>query len=503
VTSAPPRRGARLPANSRSLPDFASRVVPAVAGIGVTAFFAAALYFTLTTYARLTSPPWEWGVLLLAPVLLALWAALVRFAERVGATPFVAGFLFAVLLVRVWWLLTVPTAPASDFALLHSAAAAAASGDLDFVDRAYFRDWTYQLGFVFYQAAVMRVFGDALVWLQLLNALFMTATCLLVYVLGRSMFGERAAFAALVGYGLYLPPILGASVLTNQHLATMLFVLGITVLLRGARLDPWRAVAAASAVGLGHVIRPLGPVVLVAVGVYVVFLMVSRDDRMRLALAGALFLVGFYGTFFAVSATFMVSGITETHLGNNNPQWKFVLGLNHETAGGYSAEDAALVAEAGSEEEREALQAALIAERTADVPGVLQLMLVKFARMWGEPDTLLFWAAAEVLNPGAFRLWKLLMVGQYAVVMFAGLFARRRLRRADGSALVLVSALIGTYASVHLLIEIQTRYRYFAMPFVLLLAGAGVATLMDRCAAALRRRPNPRGEGASGAGTAA
>ena len=45
---------------------------------------------------------------------------------------------------------------------------------------------------------------------------------------------------------------------------------------------------------------------------------------------------------------------------------------------------------------------------------------------------------------------------------------------------VMLSFLLCGYYAVHLLIEVQSRYRYFLMPVVFLLAGAGAQQLL-RC----------------------
>ena len=50
--------------------------------------------------------------------------------------------------------------------------------------------------------------------------------------------------------------------------------------------------------------------------------------------------VVFYLVHYIISYSFISAGITQYPLSNRDPLWKFTVGFNHETKGGYSAADA-------------------------------------------------------------------------------------------------------------------------------------------------------------------
>lgn len=98
--------------------------------------------------------------------------------------------LLAAFLLRLLWIILVPTEPVSDFALLYEAAVSAAEGDFSFTEESYFTKWVYQLGFVMYEAAVVQLFGDTIFILKFLNVLYSTAIVWFVYRTGKLFFNE-------------------------------------------------------------------------------------------------------------------------------------------------------------------------------------------------------------------------------------------------------------------------------------------------------------------------
>ena len=123
----------------------------------------------------------------------------------------------------------------------------------------------------------------------------------------------------------------------------------------------------------------------------------------------------------------------------------------------------------------------------------MELFWKKSQTMWGSLEYL-YWGfghldgSAQVL--GGLTLSQCLNALNYfdRGVFFLAFFLAAAalllwLRRGAGEGLrlpVMLSFLLCGYYAVHLLIEVQSRYRYFLMPVVFLLAGAGAQQLL-RC----------------------
>ncbi|KGP91479.1 membrane protein [Pontibacillus chungwhensis BH030062] len=398
---------------------------------------------------------------------------------------FVSILLVSAFIIRLVWVLNVDTALLSDFAKLYNAAVSASNGNFAFSDDAYFSRWVYQIGFVMYESLIISIFGEGTMVLKLINVVLGTATVGLVYLIGKSVFNETAGRIAGAVYAIYLPSIVMTSVLTNQYLATFLIFAGLYLLVERFEISKWSWIGIGVLLALGHIIRPIGPFVLLAVGIYVFVVYLLKGDH-KLKAFGKL--AGIMGVFFiiqlSVSQAFMASGVTDYPLGNRDPLWKFVLGLNHETDGTYSGSDVEILAPLDGEE-REQKQRELIEERLSDPGEVLVLMKDKFQIMWGEEhDSSFFWGLTGIEAPNLKTLLYQINNVMFTLFFVFGVVASVKLLLSKRSeipmkSLLFVLLVIG-YAMIHLIIEVQTRYRFFAMPALIMLQGYGIYLVSER-----------------------
>lgn len=416
---------------------------------------------------------------LLGPALvLALAGALCRRAGKQGGARFGLLLFIAVFALKGAFAAAVDAQPVSDFRALYIAAVKLVRDGTVFTNQPYFKRWPYQSGAALYLAALVKLFGENLLWLKLVNALWAALTSVMVYALARRFASEGGARAAAMAYTLYPGTWLLVPVLTNQHLSELLFavaVYGYTA--PGGRKKRLGLAAAAGAVlALGNALRPAAAVVLAAGGCLAVLEMLEkrqsgwravRDALVRLALFAAVYAVMMWG----MGEMVRLSGVNGNGLGSSCPEWKFACGLNEETSGVYSEEDAELVF--GSEDPREAARA-LALERLQIPPArMLKLLDNKIKAMWGGYEVVI-WAmtpnveeaidasplpvTAEQVN----RWTRLLSGGAYAVSFLlaaaGGLAALLgRGRRQETAQMLALTAL--AYFGVHLIIEVQPRYR--------------------------------------------
>lgn len=431
----------------------------------------------------------EWGFLkwaLLAVCLATLAAGLWGLSKlkwstrkRLVCTLILCGAL------RILYVLLVRTPPESDFGLMYDAALKTAAGDFAWaeVTSGYFYNWGYQIPFVAYQALILKLFPS--VWaLKAVGLLWMVGIDYLIYRLGRSFFSERAAVAAAALYAVYPASIHMASVLTNQHIATFFLLLGL-VLLVERKEWPWMLVAGVC-LSLGNLMRPEGVVMLASLAAGGLCLFLRWPGKVKaftLVRWFALLLVAYFALSAGAGVVLKAAGVAPNGIGNQRPEWKFVLGLDMNGNGGYQG-DNEYILDMEDDAARKAEMKRIIADSARANGNIPAFFAGKSALMWAADDHF-FWSLqflypdGEVLpGVGAVQLQKLLVIADKAVYLLAWaavplscLFLWRRGEGdKSGCAMVLLFMVCAAYC-VYLLVEVQARYRYFVMPAMFILAG--------------------------------
>ncbi|WP_127587778.1 hypothetical protein [Paenibacillus koleovorans] len=431
-----------------------------------------------------------------------------RFLPGWRAIAFVLGLAFALRLV---WILTVNTQPVSDFLDMYSAAQSAAVGDFSFGTNDYFTRWVYQLGFALYEGFILYVSGDHMLVLKLLNVALNTATVYLVYAMAALSFGERSGRIAGLAMAVYAPQIMMGSVLTNQHISTFFFFLGLYLVMRGGgglslgagrmageagstrgerfslRYGWW--VAAGLCLGLANWMRPMGSLFVLAFLCYaVMYLLWGRGQvaqrmlwkrGLRLAIVVVVYVVMQQGASLALQAT----GVTAQPLHNPEPYWKFMVGLNPVTNGGWSQEDTEYVLQFPQGDERNAAERQLMLDRLADREQVQDLLVRKLKLMWGAEDSAYMWSLWEQHRPDLqqqlIRTERVQAVTAAWFGLVAMLVLLVRGTSMEETRFTLPLMLLLGFAAIHAVIEIQTRYRMDVMPALMALHSLGAICLVD------------------------
>ena len=424
-----------------------------------------------------------------------LFGCLVLLACVKRLRPF-RGFALVLFLVRfalaLFFIVWLNSQPVQDFDTMYSAARQLAQGSRAYLDNIYFFNWAYQSAFVAYEALVIALFGESLFPLQLLNAVYLAGTNVLVYLMAKRFLPEKAAMTAGVLYALYPAPLFLAGVLTNQHLSVFLLYSALYLLL-GKELTPRRALGAGIIMALGNAIRPIGVILMLAAALWLLIRAAHKADRSHI-LHGAAVAFGYFAIGAALSGLIVVNGINPQGLANNQPMWKFVVGLNQDSNGCWNRADYETYLSLPTREAHEAMTEA-VKERLCVGPAALaDLACRKSAVMWaGNED--LYWGfghldqdAAALTFPVTLS-WNSIQLllgsldkGIYLLAFglaLIGLILRLCKPERCGRSLPLVLLLCGYYA-VHLIVEVQSRYRYFLMPCVFLLAGIALSRFLPK-----------------------
>lgn len=424
--------------------------------------------------------------------------------------------------LRLAWLMKTRSYPISDFYSLYTASYKLFEGYNPFTTpgvvspwmQNYFNTWPYQNGFVIFQAAVMRLIGTSRVFpMQFVSLLMSTASVGVTYLIGSALTRPRTGLVAAFMYATYMPVIMMSSALTNQTVATLSYLLAFWLLIRGQQLLDdkvagklrgwrdyvalyWRAALAGVFFAFGNAMRPLGLLILLAVGVFYVFyrLLFQHNNWGKIvhSLVFLLVICGMYGASMTATNTVITSrGWSPYRLVNRNPLWKLVTGLSSESNGQFSSELGRKVSAVPIGEKRNKVERQIIKDEIKDKKVVLNLFVTKFQYFWGTSDDTAHWT---INNPSAAYndktwlkkqwLYKGLQGMQWVTIFACFALGLVALLKPWGRPLVasdlgIVFIIMWfAYVSVHLLIEIQLRYRFFITPIVIVVAAVGITALV-------------------------
>ncbi len=466
-------------------------------------------YFTYIIREQvLTTPMFGWLVLGYA-VLAVGFFLLIRSLNRAGfhSPWFWGALIFLVALgLRFFAFTYVVYTPTSDFQSYYRMGVAFTQGDYATI-AGFARDYHIAsfsgLGVI--NGLTMLLFGSSVRAFQFAQCLFASLSCVVAYLLARR-FDEGSAPAAGLLFALYPANIVYSQVTTNQHIAVLFALLAIwlallafsqTTLLRTGLLG----LASGLLLMLSYFSHPSTATTLLALGIFWLVLTLSalrkRTELLRLLLAGAAFCVGFFVLRAGAFAGMQAAGLNDPSAANSSNLAKVVIGLNPETVGGYSESDWGRIW-AQPESEQNAYCVKVIQERLRQ-PELFGLFDAKLLRMWMVPDGSFGWAtedgspvshvppsaaiqARDNWLAGAKLLDFFYVAALFLFAWMGGLF-RRRSNAGD----LLLWVLMG-WLGVHLLIEIQSRYRYFGMPFLCIYAAFGIFCLLGGAGRLLHRK---------------
>lgn len=398
-------------------------------------------------------------------------------------------------LVRLCYIIAVPTTPTSDFKILLDAAQLLLQGDYSWYNQTYFQWYPYQIPFVTYEALVLWLFNSVFA-IKFINILFMVGINVLVYCLSKRIASQEAAFVVAILYAVYPASVMFSSVLTNQHIATFFALLSIYFVLKSHHF--FVCVLAGMLLCISNLMRPEAILIFAAYIVYSFFLLIEEiwngkqecsKSNTRQKMVGILILIISYILFNGIAQTiYTKSGVAPNGIGNERPEWKFVLGLNPLSVGKFSKMNIDIMyIEDDNERSKEMVRVIKENFQTYE-KSVFSFLGEKSKNMWGERDSA-YWSVHDLdmkqqVNMGMFetsignlvncalRMEKSIYI---LVFWFSGItcFYHVFKRRLKKEILFYVLLFAETY-SAYLLIEIQQRYRYGIMPALFVLSAFGI-----------------------------
>ena len=428
-------------------------------------------------------------------LILSVFVIIYFVANHINKSPVVFAMVIFVLSVvaKSMLIFLTDTKPVSDFEIFYQYSIELVNGNTAFGDSLYFKTWAYQTGPVIYYAAIMKLFGTGLLPLKIVNCFFMAATNVLIYLIARKISNENSARAVSLLYLFYPAPYFLTTVLTNQHFAAGMFLLAIYIFL-SERLN-WaiKGIIAGVVIAFGNAVRPIGIIIIVASIIWGIIEIIRTHKYFKMCSIITL-LISYLLVNYGCSAVVKYTGINSEGLVNNFPLWKFVVGLNYEAKGQFSYEDENNIYKIKDFDERNNVAKQVIKQRLSiGARQLAGLMNEKQKTMWAGTDTISWGfykeidgqlvASKEVKKFEAIIL-KLEKI-YYVLIYILMLLGICKLLTDDeiSQAISLLSLILLCYFGVHFLIEIQVRYRYFAVIIVFIMAAKGSEMLFSRCGA--------------------
>ena len=396
-----------------------------------------------------------------------LWAALLCFA------------------VNLVWVLAIRIEPFSDYKEYWDVARALAQGT-EIPDAWYVAMYPHILGTATVLSALIRVFGESVFAVTVLNVLLTSASAYLVWLLGRELLSERAAFLAALLWAVTPCKLMLNSLVFSEPIYTFLILLFFLLFLRLEKrmrgASPWLAVCGIAALGLLlaaiNLIRPIAAILLISVALWLVFLRGDEARNLRRWVLWLVALAAMLGLYRGAGALW--DSHVENRLGQeiaSVPWYNIYVGLNEETGGRYTDADmdllTAYLKQGMSADEAQKSMIPHVKERLASGIDYPKLLGTKLFSFLGNDElggyTYRFTRSERFVKIGM----AVCNVFYYGVLLagFAGLVNQFR-SRSLGAGLLLPLFFLGLTLA-HMLVEVANRYHYSLIPVLIIFAAHG------------------------------
>lgn len=395
---------------------------------------------------------------------------------------------FIAFILRSLIAISFDSIPFNDFATyLNSAKSLAHNNIAPVSSDLYYNRYPELFGFIIWESILIKIFGYNLLALKLVNCFISSLTCVLIYIIGKS-YNDKIGFVAACLYAIYPSQIIMTSVFSNQHFATFLYLLCISLIQYkvinkyNIKYKAMWCILIGVILALGNIIRPIAPPILLAIIFYFLInignaILLKNKKHIKINLITILIPICFIITGKLYYIGINNYGLTDELFPSSDLKYKFVIGLNFDRNGQYS-DPLASEFWNGDDITRKNLFDESIQNVISNPISTFNLITKKMNVLFGNSDSSFYWLTGQnklesssnsLLFDKCEKLYMsidtvfLSIIYTFAVF---GLFFIYKFEDITFSKL-LVWIFLG-YVGAHCLIEIQSRYRYFLMPIIII-----------------------------------
>ncbi|MCI8569492.1 MAG: hypothetical protein HFJ11_05910 [Bacilli bacterium] len=381
-------------------------------------------------------------------------------------------FIFVLaLLIRLFTIFILKVEITDDFKTMYDASTNLIKGNLDFMNGFYFKTYPYQLGLVLYQAFLLKIINNVII-LKIMNSIITSLIVLFIYLISKKIYKEEYARMISLGYILYLYPIYLNSVLTNQHIQTLIIMLVIYLVITKKETKKLFIVLALL-LGIANFFRSESIVIILGLVLYSLIFSTKKNYKTKLIniiiLLFVYFLFTNLTTFLLNISPLFKNTNEETTIDKNVKVWKFYCGLNTEHNGIYNNDDAKRYFNTRNEEK-------LLLDRIKKDKFKFPILFIKKeVILWTQTNYDL-----RINNNFNKEFYNLLLKFNQAILNLTlllfviGLFPIKKETKKE---IIFIKLLIGLYFGVYLFIEISPRYAYILHILIFIILASSIKNI--------------------------
>ena len=229
-------------------------------------------------------------------------------------------------IMMAYFLLSFWTVPVSDYSGIFQMGIDMAEGSYDInaeIPYGYGYLYNWQTGMAFLESLVFRLIRPSSIPLKIINVILINSTLLLTYLTVKRLAGKRRAAFSFLMMCLFYPMLVSVGQLSNQNVAAPLIL--ILILLIRSKRFLWAGVI----VPIINFVRPLGPILIIAVAVLLLYRLLGRRQQWReICRQAAAFAIPLILITVALNAAMIRLGYASGPVSNATlPYFKFYQGL--------------------------------------------------------------------------------------------------------------------------------------------------------------------------------
>lgn len=384
------------------------------------------------------------------------------------------------ILLYTFWGLYAKTSPISDYEVLLNGAKQMLEGtfnNLSFDKTNYFYFYNFQTGFVVYLFLLMKIFGESLLSLKIVEVLIMSLTNLLIYDIASKVFSRKVGIISSITYALLLFNIYGSSVINNQHVSAFFIALSLYLFIK----NKWYFnIVSGTLLAISYILRPSSIIIVLGICIFIIWKLFMNNFKNWKSLIVSLLLF-IFSTLIIVKVFdyIMVHKkiVPNSAVNSNVSTFKFILGIQSSGIYGMSTENAEKTQVYFDLEQlnfdyemyNSNCKKYILDKYIYDTENTIKSISNKLVSFCGAPDNQISFAWQNIKEDNLCTLIYYYGYAQYILLIILSIFAsgfsilktRDPYENHDIEHINnLFKIIFILYFIAHLFIEVQPRYRY-------------------------------------------
>ncbi len=389
-------------------------------------------------------------------------------------------FMFCVgLMLRILYYFIVKPLPHSDFLFYHQYATNISKGIFNPLDKTCLI-FPHRVGFSLILGLMYFLIGSSVEKGSLINILFSMINLLLVYVLASKMYDKCTAQVVSILYALWPAQIMYSSVIASENLFMTFFLAAVLLFIKSIENTSSKNIIFSLLCGifmaLAQIIRPVAQMLILVLFVSGI-VMIERSKIVSLIKMYLLLILSFILAIVVMNS--VIKALTGVPL-RWSMGYNFMVGTNLDSHGVYNNKDALILGKYNYDFEKVHNESFKIAiERIKSHPRkFLKLIEEKMAILWGDETYSVNWSFSQGVNlrlsrNSSIKEFLIIFVQVfYLMLLFFTIFGLL-LSLKKGSIIISVLIFLIHFVS-YFLLEVQSRYHYPAIIFLLPIAAYGI-----------------------------